>query len=185
MNDFEQLKNNWKEQPIQKPLEANFDRLKNGIVKVAKKQRMTNIILLGAVAILLLFFFYIGAMQYNDVALALGTMIGALVVRVLVEFFSQAYLKNLSTTASMQNFKRKLAGYYKNRIWVHAVLTPILLAIYSYAFWTLLPDFKMSLSKGFYNYIVWSSIVLLIFFSFFIYSHIRKEVKVLKELKDE
>jgi uncharacterized MnhB-related membrane protein len=184
MSDFEQLKNNWKEQPIQKPSEASFDQLKNGIKNVAKKQRMTNVILLGTVGVLIVFFFYIGAIEYKDVALALGAMIAALVIRVLVEFFSQTYLKNLSAATSIQNFKGKLENYYKGRIWVHAALTPILLATYAYAFWTLLPDFKASLSSGFYNYIVWSSLVLLIFFSFFIFFQIRKEMKVLKELKD-
>lgn len=185
MSDFEQLKKNWKEQPSQEPSETGFDQLKNEIENVAKKQKMTNVILLGTVAILILFFFYIGAMEYKGVALALGAMIGALVVRVLVEFLSQTHLKNLSTMASIQSFKGRLEKYYKGRILVHTVLTPILLIVYCYAFWTLLPDFKASLSKGFYNYIVWSSLVLLIFFSFFIYFQIRKEMKVLKELKDE
>ena len=184
MSDFEQLKNNWKEQPIQKPSQADFNLLKNSIQKVARKQRMTNVILLATVGVLIIFFFYVGAMEYRNVALALGAMIAALVIRVLVEFFSQAQLKNISMTASIQNFKRKLETYYKNRIWVHAALTPILLGIYSYAFWTLLPDFKASLSKGFYNYIVWSSVVLLVFFSFFIYVQVRKELKEIKELKD-
>ena len=172
------------EQPIQKPSEASFDQLKNGIKNVAKKQRMTNIVLLGTIAVLIVFFFYIGAIEYEGVALALGAMIAALVIRVLVEFFSQTHLKNLSTTADIQSFKGKLKNYYKGRIWVHAALTPVLLATYSYAFWTLLPDFKVSLSEGFYTYIVWSSVVLLVFFSFFIYVQIKKELKELKELKD-
>lgn len=184
MNEFEQIKSNWKEQPIKGPSEASFDQLKNGIKNVAKKQRMTNIVLLGTVAVLMVFFFNIGAMDHKHVAFAVGAMIAALVIRVLVEFFSQTYLKHLSAATSIQNFKSKLENYYKGRIWVHAALTPVLLAVYSYAFWTLLPDFKASLSKGFYTYIVWSSVVLLIFFSFFIYIQIKKEIKVLKELKD-
>lgn len=184
MSDFEQLKKNWKKQPNQEPTEAGFDQLKNEIKNVAKKQRMTNVILLVTVAVLLGFFFYIGAMEYRDVALALGTMMAVLVIRVGVEFSSQVQLKNLSATSAIKNFKEKLEGYYKSRIWVHMVLTPILLIIYSYSFWTLLPDFKASLSSGFYNYIVWSSIVLLIFFSFFIFFQTRKEMKQLKKLKD-
>jgi hypothetical protein len=184
MCDFEQLKNNWKQQPIQQPSEANFERLKLGIKGVAKKQRMTNVILLSTAAVLIVFFFYIGAMNKKDVALALGAMIAVLVIRVMVELFSRIHLNNLSTVVSIKGFKGKLENYYKGRIWVHAVMTPVLLAIYSYAFWTLLPDFKASLSQGFYTYIVWSSLVLLVFFSFFIYFQIRKEIKVLKELKD-
>ena len=107
MDDFEQLKNTWKEQPIQKPSEKNFTELKSRIKNVAKKQSTTNVILLSTVGVLIVFFFYIDAMAYKDVALALGAMIGVLVIRVLVELYSISYLKNLSVTTNIQNFKVK------------------------------------------------------------------------------
>lgn len=161
----------------------DFPDLKSRIKNVAGKQKITNVVLLTTVGVLVVFFFYIGAIHVSDVAFAIGAMIGALVVRVLVEFFSISYLKNMATTASIQHFKEKLQKYYGNRIWVHLVLTPVLLGVYSYAFWTLLPDFKVSLSEGFYNYAVYSSIVLLIIFVFFIGNEVRKELNTLRELK--
>jgi len=185
MNDYEQFKNNWKEQPIQGPSMADFIALKSGIKGVAKKQKMTNAILLATAGVLVIFFFYIGAMHVGDVALAIGGMIAALVIRVLVEFFSISYLKNMTTTSSIQHFKERLAHYYRNRVGVNLILTPILLAGYSYAFWTLLPDFKVSLSEGFYSYVVYSSIVLLVFFVGFIGYQVHKELQVLQELKRE
>jgi len=183
MSDFEQLKNSWKEQPIEGPSEQNFLELKKGTNKVAKKQRITNVVLLMTVVVLVVFFFNIGAMNFGDVALAIGVMITALLIRVLVEFFSIKYLNNLATTANVKEFKGKLKAYYKNRVIVHLALTPILLAVYSYAFWTLLPDFKVSLSEGFYTYVVYSSMVLLLFFVVFIGIEVRKELRVLNELK--
>lgn len=183
MNEFEQLKNSWKEQSIQGPSERDFSNLKSGVKKMAGKQKITNVILLATVGVLVVFFFYVGAINFNHVALAVGAMIAALVIRVLVEFFSITHLKGMTTTTSIQNFKERLRKYYQNRIWVHLVLTPILLAIYSYAFWTLLPDFKLSLSDGFYSYVVYSSMILLIVFVFFIGNEVRKELQLLKELK--
>lgn len=185
MNEFEQLMDKWKEQPIQGPSASDFSKLKSGIKSVARKQKMTNVILLITVGVLVIFFFYIGAINFSDVAFAIGAMIAALVIRVLLEFFSINYLKNMTATSSIQHFKEKLQKYYVNRVWVHLVLTPILLVVYSYAFWTLLPDFKVSLSEGFYKYIVYSSLALLIFFIFFIGNEVRKELNVLKELKRE
>ena len=185
MNEFEQLKNIWKDQSIEGPMASDFSALKSGIDKVSDKQKITNRVLLGTVAALVLFFFKIGAMAFSDVVLAIGTMIAVLIIRVLVELFSIHYLKNLTATNHILNFKLKLQKYYRKRIWVHLVLTPILLAVYSYAFWTLLPDFKLSLSEGFYNYVVYSSIVLLVFFVCFIGNEVRKELNVLKELKRE
>ncbi|MEM1258677.1 MAG: hypothetical protein AAGH81_09115 [Bacteroidota bacterium] len=183
MNEFEELKNNWKEQSIQGPSASDFLELKKGIKTVARKQKITNVVLLTTVGVLVVFFFYVGAIDFHGVAFSIGTMIAALVIRVLLEFFSVAYLKNMTTTWSIQHFRGRLQKYYQNRIWVHLVLTPILLAIYSYAFWTLLPDFKVSLSQGFYTYIVYSSLVLLIVFVLFIGNEVHKELKVLKELK--
>ena len=119
MNEFEQLKNSWKEQSIQGPSEDDFSNLKSGIKKVAGKQKITNVILLATVSVIVAFFFYVGAIDFSHVALATGTMIGALVIRVLVEFFSIAYLKGMATTTSIQNFKERLRKYYQNRIWVH------------------------------------------------------------------
>ena len=184
MNDFEKIKSNWKEQSVQEPTEANFSKLKSGIKNIAKKQRIGNLVLLSTIGVLVFFFFYIKAIEYKHVAIAIGTMIAALFSRVLVEIFSNSHLRNLSIAVDTQNFKAKLEKYYKSRMLIHGFLTPVLLAIYSYAFWTLLPDFKMSLSKGFYNYIIWSSLGLLVFFCFFLFFQIRKEIKALKELKD-
>ncbi|MEM8509090.1 MAG: hypothetical protein AAF717_14760 [Bacteroidota bacterium] len=183
MDDFERLRNTWKEQRIAEPSEAGFTRLKNRIKYVTKKQKIGNVVLLSTIGVLLLFFFYIDAIAYSDVALALGAMILALMVRVLVEFLSIRHLKHLSIAINIQKFKGKLKNYCKGRIWVHTVVTPIILVIYCYAFWTLLPNFKASLSKGFYQYIVVSSLVLLVVFSFFISFQARKEMKVLKELR--
>jgi len=183
MNDFEKIKSNWKEQADQVPTEANFSELKNGIKNLAKKQRIGNLVLLSTIGVLVFFFIYIKAIEYRHVAMALGVMIAALFFRVLVEIFSMSHLRNLSIAVDTQNFKAKLENYYKNRMFIHGILTPVLLAIYSYAFWTLLPDFKISLSKGFYNYIVWSSLVLLVFFCFFLFFQIRKELRALKELE--
>lgn len=183
MNEFQQVKNNWKEQPIEEASVSDFLDLKRRIKRLAGKQRITNVILLSTVGILGVFFFYIGAIDFSDVAFAIGTMIAALVIRVLVEFFSIGHLRNMTATTSIQDFKVRLQRYYRNRIWVHLVLTPLLLAIYSFAFWTLLPDFKVSLSKGFYNYIVYSSMVLLVFFVLLIGNDVRKELNMLGELK--
>ena len=183
MNEFEQIKNSWKDQPIKGPSASDFSTLKSGIRKVANKQKITNIVLLGTVAVLVLFFWKIGAMDFSNVAIAIGAMIAALIIRVLVEFFSITHLKNLTATTDIQKFKQKLQNYYRNRVWVHLGLTPALLAVYAYAFWTLLPDFKASLSEGFYIYIVYSSMALLLFFIFFIGKEVRKELRVLQELK--
>lgn len=184
MDDFDNIKQNWKEQPIPKPSKASFKSVKGRIGRVARKQKIANVVLLSTVVVLVVFFFYIKAMEHQDVALALGAMIVVLLVRVLVEFFSLRTLKNLSMTLDIESFKARLIGYYRGRVGVHTVLTPLLILVYCFAFWTLLPDFKESLSKGFYNYIIVSSLVLLVVLGGFIFVQVRKEMGTLKELRN-
>ena len=185
MNEFEKLKENWKEQPDQKPSAENFAELKGVITKITKKQKGMNAILFTTIVALVIFFIYVGAINSNHATLAIGVMILALVVRIGVEVFSIKRIKKASSVANIEVFKQKLKQYYKERIAIHTILTPILIAIYSYAFWTLFPDFKATLSKGFYNYIVYSSVILLCLLLLLIFFQVRKELSTLKEIDDE
>lgn len=185
MNDFDEITKNWKEQPVQKPTEKNFMQLKDKIGQVTKGQRIANVVLVSTVIILIIFFFYVGAINHKEVALAISTMIIALVIRVLLEIFSIKGLKNLSASWDIQKFKQQLQKYYKRRILVHTVLTPVLLTLYCFAFWTLMPVFKANLSEWLYNYVFWSSLVLLPVFIIFFYVQIRKELFILRDLKRE
>ncbi|WP_422858271.1 hypothetical protein ACOKFD_12750 [Flagellimonas sp. S174] len=184
MNKFEELQKSWMAQPIQKPSETDFAKLKQKISRVERKQWIANIVFLTTIVVLVYFFYYVKAIQYQSVAIALIVMIGVLVIRAVLESFSLSNLRTLSATLEIEKFKVKLKKYHKQRIIVHVVLTPILLTLYSLAFWTMLPDFKASLSKGFYTYILISSIVLLFFFSFFIFFQVRKELRTLKTLRE-
>ncbi len=185
MNEFDQLQKSWMDQPLPSPSVKDFEALKRKITHVTRKQKVGNIVLLTTVGILVYFFFRIRAFEDLNVSIALGTMVGVLIIRVLVELYSMNHLKSISTTLKTESFKGKMESYYKGRIGTHLVLTPILIAAYCFAFWTLLPGFKASLSEGFYRYIVISSIVLLIFFPLFISFQVRKELKTLKVLKEE
>lgn len=183
MEEYEKIKQQWKEQPIATPSELDFKKLKHRITQVAAKQKIGNIVLLVTAGVLAYFFYHIGAMAVTKVALALAAMIGVLLLRVAAELFSINTLKKISAALDFTSFNRKLQKYYKKRIGVHFVLTPIALLIYCYCFWTLLPSFKISLSKGFYQYILVSSLVLLVVLGILIFTQAYKELQILKGLK--
>ncbi len=185
MNEYEKIKQTWREQPIAEPSELDFKALKNRIGQIARNQKITNVILLATAGVLMYFFYFIEAIAFKKVALALGAMIGVLLIRVAVELFSIYTLKRLSETLNFTDFNEKLSKYYKKRIGVHLVLTPIAILIYCYSFWTLLPSFEASLSKGFYHYIVISSLVVLVVLGVLIFTQVRKEIRILKDLKND
>ena len=182
MDSFEKLQSEWKKQSEIKVPEGGFQALLNRVNTIKTGQKITNAVLSATVLILAIFFIYIAGYKNNQVFLGLSLMIGSLVVRIAIEVFSVKNLKNISAVLSVNLFKEKLTSYYKNRRKVHYVLTPLILIIYSIGFLILLPIFKENMSAGFYSYIVFSSITLLVVFCVFIYVQIQKELIALKNL---
>lgn len=184
MKTFEDLKSQWEEQPLPETPNDGSRIVMEKIDFIQKKQHITNGILLATTLVLIGFFFYINAYANVVVTLGLFLMIGALVVRIIIEVFSIKDLKRMDFTQDAKAFKMDMISYYKKRITTHYVATPIILALYATGFIILLPSFKQNLSKGFYTYIVVSAIIILIILIFFIGKQIQKELHSLKQIKN-
>lgn len=183
MTIFEDLKEQWADQP--KPIVPN-DGAKKIIEKITlirRKQRIANVVLSITALVLIGFFFYISAYKFQTVTLGLLLMIGALVSRVGLEFVSIRTLKRLNVSIDAKSFKQKMIRYYRGRTKVHFIATPIIIITYCVGFIMLLPSFKATQSSGFYSYIVISSVVLLIVLGIFIVNQVQKELMMLNELK--
>lgn len=182
MKTFDDLKSQWKVQPLpETPNDGSKEVLKK-IDFLKSKQRITNSVLLGTALVLICFFFYIEAYNYMVITVGLLLMIGTLLIRIAIEYFSIRNLKKLNVTKDAITFKADMVAYYKTRLKTHYIATPIIIFFYGAGFYLLLPSFKQSLSKGFYTYIWVSAIVLLFILGFFIAIEIRKELKNIKEI---
>ncbi|MGB5554449.1 MAG: hypothetical protein WBM83_07310, partial [Flavobacteriaceae bacterium] len=135
--------------------------------------------------VLIAFFFYVSAYNFQTVTLGLLLMIGALALRIGIEIMSLKTINKFDFTKDTANFKKQMLAYYNRRRKVHFIITPIIIFAYCVGFVLLLPSFKASLSVGFYTYIIVSSLVLLIVLGAFIAKKIMKELSVLKELNSE
>lgn len=184
MKTFEDLKSQWEKQPLPELPNDGSMVIMEKIDLIQKKQHITNGVLFATTVVLIGFFFYINAYTNVVVTLGLVLMIGALAVRIMLEFFSIKDLKRMDFTKDAVAFRTDMIGYYKKRIATHYVATPIILALYAIGFIILLPSFKQNLSKGFYTYIVVSAIIILVLLIFFIGKQIQKEVKSLKQIKN-
>ncbi|AXT18543.1 hypothetical protein D7030_07150 [Flavobacteriaceae bacterium AU392] len=182
MTAFKDLKSQWDSQPKIEVPKNGLKQIIEKVVFVKNKQRITNIVLGTTIVVLCIFFFYITAYNNTLVSIALLLMIGALIIRICVERFSIKLLKQLDITIDSTMFRHKMIDYYKKRVKIHYILTPILILMYIIGFILLLPFFKEALSIGFYNYIKISGLIILIILSFFIRKQILKELLVLKEL---
>lgn len=183
MTTFEDLKSHWDKQPKQKIPENGSEIIIKKMNGLKRKQQIANVVLLTTVLILVGFFFYIEAYRVKLVSFALLLMIGALLVRVLFEYFSIKKLKQIDVTKDVSTFNQNIIDYYKKRLKTHYITTPIIIVLYIIGFLILMPFFKDNLSSGFYTYISVSSIVLLIILVLFIGKQIKKELSILKGIR--
>lgn len=180
MTRFEDLKSQWENQPKQNIPKGGSKLVVQQMNALKRKQVITNSVLLITVLVLIGFFFYIEAYNNTTVILALLLMISALLVRFFVEYFSIKKLKEIDVSKNSSVFTKNIIAYYKKRIQTHYITTPIIIVSYSLGFILLLPSFKKHLSEGFYTYIVFSSIVILLVMVLFIRKQIKKELSILK-----
>lgn len=185
--NFEKLSQNWQNQDNSKQHMSAKD-----IISKAQSQTQTlklkkwwTIGILGFTCLILVFFFInIGAYKNWNESLGLSLMIVMLLLRVAIEWVSKQHLQDIDQTLDFQTYVEKHQTYYKNRKWIHFVLTPIIYLAYCGGFVAMLPVFKTQLSAGFYLYILISGVFVFIGLALFIGFHIKKELQALQFLKD-
>ena len=185
MSNFNDIKQQWAVREIPMPPDHGFNKVIESSNVLRNKQMIGQIVLGITVLILLGFFFYISAYKNNTVFLGLGIMIGSLVLRIGIEFFTVIKKSNLPADKDMKSFTHELIRFYKGRRYLHFLVTPLLFASYIFGFILLLPSFKQALSPGFYTYIFISSWLIFLALAILIGYQIRKELILLKDLKAE
>lgn len=182
MKNFNDIKSAWSEREIPRAPEDGAQNIVRKVRFIKKKQIMGQAVLSTTVMILIWFFFYISAFNDRQVSLGLIIMVGALLLRIVVEFIFRMKLIKFRTESSIVVFQEQIERYFKSRLWIHLLVTPILFVSYLIGFILLLPAFKENLSSGFYTYILISSVVIFIVLAIFIGYHAKKELKLLKSM---
>lgn len=183
MKTFKDLQTQWKNQDEVQAPEKGAERIMTTLTDIKRKQRLTNGILTITALVLIVFFFYVSAFKFQTVWIGLLLMIGALFLRIVLELVSLRRLRTMDPLNKASEYKRQMIRYYDRRRIIHLVVTPLIIMTYGFGFWLLLPSFKSSLSTGFYQYIVWSSLGVLLVLGILIGRQIKEELKVLKGLK--
>lgn len=158
------------------------------IIKKAKKQRngqyISIIVMTLTVVILIIYAFYNAFMQWNAFNLGLFLMISSISFRIILEFYSLYRKEKRLISMAQRPYYAYLKKYYKMRIIINYLITPVCITIYIYGFYLLLPYFKQYFSKVFYNYILISGIISLIVIIAIIVSSTVKEHGFLKHLNN-
>ncbi|MGS2727537.1 hypothetical protein ACU8DI_13080 [Psychroserpens sp. BH13MA-6] len=163
---------------------SNFNPKK--IITKAKKQRNGQYISITVmsltVVILIIYTSYYAFNQWNTFNLGLILMSSSLTIRIMFEFYS-LYRKDKHLISMAQKpYLNYLKKYYKTRLMINFIITPICIAVYIFGFYLLLPYFKEYFSKAFYTYILISGIISIIVVVAIIIKSTIKEQHFLRQL---
>ncbi|MBJ2175554.1 hypothetical protein JBL43_14980 [Aureibaculum sp. A20] len=156
------------------------------IITKAKKQRNSQYISITVmsvtVVVLLVYAFYFAFSQWNTFNLGLLLMISSLTFRIVLEFYTVYRKEKQLISMAQKPYYAYLKRFYKIRLLINYVITPVCIAVYIIGFYLLLPYFKEYFSKGFYTYIIISGVISLLgVIAIIIYGTI-KEHRFLKQL---
>lgn len=184
MKTFEEIQSSWK-QKEQKIDQSLLNQLPSKIAKVKAKKQITIIVLIITVAIIIGYFLWIGFQAPFIFMIGLVMMMISLLTRLLLEWKSIKTLSQIPLDYSFYENHQNLTSYYKSRLQIHQIITPVLLIIYWIGFVLLLPTLKDNLTSFWFHYVWISSIPIAIVMIVFIAYHIRKELKTLQQLGKE
>ena len=156
------------------------------IITKARKQRngqyISIIVMSLTVAILIIYAFYYAFNQWNTFNLGLILMISSLALRIVLEFYSLYRKEKQLISMTQKSYHAYLKKYYKTRLMINYVITPICISVYIFGFYLLLPYFKEYFSRAFYTYILISGIISIIVVIAIIINSTLKEQRFLKQL---
>jgi hypothetical protein len=186
MENFNELQSLWHQQTTVGP-KPNSETIETKSLRKIKAQRAKHYWTIGILATTILVLLYLYSFIYRDEIAnnikGLALMIIVIIIRCALEIVSIIKFKRIDFTTSLNNYSNQLISYYKLRKAIHFFFTPAIYLLYTIGFVSLLPLFKENFSKGFYLYVVVSGFGFLAFFSFLLFTIIKKDLADLKFLQ--
>lgn len=185
MTEFNKIQNIWNLQTDAKTHTSSLEIIAKAEkhTKTLKQNHYWTVGIISATLLILLYyFFWINAHQWNALTLGLSIMIVMLLTRIALEIHSVKKLHSIKPDLSVLDYTDKVKSFYHWRKKIHYLLTPIIYVSYFVGFTLLLPTFKANFSSGFYLYCLISGYGFFLAFGYFIIRQINKEMKILKLL---
>lgn len=185
MTEFNKIQNTWNLQTDAKTHTSSQEIIAKAEkhTKTLKQNHYWTVGIISATLLILLYyFFWINAHQWNALTLGLSIMIVMLLTRIALEIHSVKKLHSIKPDLSVLDYTDKVKSFYHWRKKIHYLLTPIIYVSYFIGFTLLLPPFKANFSSGFYLYCLISGYGFFLIFGYFLIRQINKEMKILKLL---
>ena len=187
MNEFEDMVSGWKKQAV--PTPKNSATAVAGIakkrVKSSRQKHAATIVVLGIILVILVAFALLTKGNSSHIAKGIQLMIGALLIRIGVEWLSVMLLNKLDITKGTTEYLKMLTSFYNTRRKIHGAFTYIIFGLYVAGFCMMLPLFNTTLPAWFFTYICISAIVIFGVLIFYIRKKTKQELDELKKAMGE
>lgn len=187
MNEFDDMVSGWKKQPVPTPKNSA-----NAVAEIAKKRvknsrqkHIATIVVLGITLVVLVAFALLTKGNSSHIAKGIQLMIGALCIRIGVEWLSVMLLNKLDITKGTTEYLKMLTSFYNTRRKIHGAFTYIIFGLYVAGFCMMLPIFKTTLPAWFFTYIWISGIVIFGALILYIRKKTNQELDMLKKAMNE
>ncbi len=187
MNEFEDMVSGWKKQAVPTPKNSAtaVASIAKKRVKSSRQKHAATIMVLGITLIVLVAFALITKGNSSHIAKGIQLMIGALLIRIGVEWLSIMLLNKLDVTKGTTEYLKMLTSFYNTRRKIHGAFTYIIFGLYVAGFCMMLPLFKATLPAWFFTYICISGIVIFGVLIFYIRKKTKQELDELKKAMGE
>ena len=162
---------------------SNAETIINRAKRQRKHQIFGTIIMSITVAVLIGYTIYTLPNSWNDFSSGLILMISSLLFRIILEVVTIHRKESKLISMDTKSYRSYLKKFYRWRLLINYLVTPICVVLYIYGFYLLLPYFKNEFSEGFYGYILISGIISLVIIIAIIVYNIMKERHFLEKLK--
>lgn len=182
MKDFDNMISGWKNQPVPKAKNASeIISLARERLKDSRKKHIITSAVLGITLLVVITYAFTVEGEGLLFMAGIGLMVGSLLVRILIEWYSLVSLRKINIGEITNNYLTQLKGFYSKRRKIQGSVTVGLFGAYIVGFLLLIPLFKQAMPSGLFIYIIVSGPVILAVLAYFIWKKVREELRNLEE----
>ncbi|SHI61756.1 hypothetical protein [Aquimarina spongiae] len=186
-DNFEALQNQWKKN--KKQVEHDSDAMSKMLASIKAKRNWSkrfhygNIVVLSLVVVLISsFFYFVAPVQKILSQIGVALMVGGLLLRIGIEFFSVEKLKQIQFDDTVLKNTTDTLSFYAFRKQIHGPITIGIIALYTIGFFFITLEFTLYFSTIAMILIYVSYVIGAIVPVFFVRKNIIKEIRILKEI---
>ncbi len=187
--DFKQLQENWNEDKEQR--KSGTEKINLIYDKIRKNQKEnfffyygTILTLITTCVVISLFFYYVAPVKHLLSRIGAGLMILGLIVRICIEMVSIGKAKRINKLDDMLKTVENTAKFHSYRKFIHEIIAPTIIALYTAGFFMITPEFSIYLPKWQVILMNISYVVIGIILFIVIRKGVQKEMKKLKEISN-